>query len=279
MKPADLANLADLLHRRSGLVVTPDKARLIESKLAPIAQRFGFKDCAALFAELPHPPEELAQAITEAMTTNESSFFRDRAPFEQFRDAIIPALCTARAGKRRLRIWCAAVACGQEAYSLAILLDEMNLAAQGWKIELIATDLSATAIARAREGLYSQYEVQRGLPVQMLIDHFTQESSNWRIAERLRRQIVFRTFNLLDHFGWLGQMDVIFCRNALIYFDALTKNEVTAKLARALAPDGTLVLGAKESSVDMSAWAPGAARGIYTRPRGAQPSHALVRRA
>ena len=272
MTPADLANLADLLQRRSGLVVTADKARLIESKLAPIARRFGFRDAHALFAELPHPPEELARAITEAMTTNESSFFRDRVPFDHFRDAMVPALLESRAAKRRLRIWCAAAACGQEAYSLAMLLDEMGLVAQGWKIDLIATDLSAEAIARAREGLYSQYEVQRGLSAQLLLKHFTQEGTNWRIAERLRRMESFRTFNLLDHFGWLGEMDLIFCRNALIYFDAHTKAVVIAKLAEMLAADGTLVLGAKESGVDMSGWAAERVRGIYTRPSAAQPA-------
>jgi chemotaxis protein methyltransferase CheR len=270
MSPADLANLADLLQRRSGLVVTADKARLIESKLAPVAHRFGFRNCGALFAELPYPPEELACAITEAMTTNESSFFRDRAPFEHFRDVLVPALCASRARKRRLRIWCAAAACGQEAYSLAILLDEMGLAAQGWKIDLIATDLSHAAIARAKEGLYSQYEAQRGLPVQLLLKHFSQEGGNWRIAERLRRMVSFRTFNLLDHFGWLGEMDVIFCRNALIYFDAHSKEAVIAKLAEALAADGALVLGAKESGVDMSAWAADRVRGIYVRPSASQ---------
>jgi chemotaxis protein methyltransferase CheR len=282
MSPADLANLADLLHRRSGLVVTADKARLIESKLAPVARRFGFRDCGALFAELPHPPEELARAITEAMTTNESSFFRDRVPFEHFRDAMAPALCASRAAKRRLRIWCAAAACGQEAYSLAILLDEMGLAAQGWKIDLIATDLSAEAIARAKEGLYSHYEVQRGLSVQLLLKHFTPEGANWRIAERLRRMVSFRTFNLLDHFGWLGEMDVIFCRNALIYFDTHTKAAVIGKLAETLAPDGTLVLGAKESGVDMSGWGAERVRGIYVRPRSfaSQPDRSRsVRRA
>jgi chemotaxis protein methyltransferase CheR len=280
MTPADLANLADLLHRRSGLVVTADKARLIESKLAPVARRFGFRDCGALFAELPYPPEELARAITEAMTTNESSFFRDRAPFEYFRDVMVPALCLARADKRRLRIWCAAAACGQEVYSLAMLLDEMELAAQGWKIDLIATDLSAEAIARAKEGLYSQYEVQRGLPVQLLLNHFVQDGTNWRIAERLRRMVSFGTFNLLDHYGWLGEMDVIFCRNALIYFDAHTKQTVIAKLAETLASDGYLVLGAKESGVDMSAWTAERACGIHTRPRSSasQPARRLSAR-
>jgi chemotaxis protein methyltransferase CheR len=282
MSPADLANLADLLQRRSGLVITADKARLIESKLAPVARRFGFRDPGALFAELPHPPEELAQAITEAMTTNESSFFRDRVPFDHFRDVLVPALCRARAGKRRLRIWCAAAACGQEAYSLAMLIDEMGLVAQGWKIDLIATDLSQAAIARAKDGLYSQYEVQRGLSAQLLLNYFTQEGANWRIAERLRRLVSFRAFNLLDHYGWLGEMDVVFCRNALIYFDAHSKAVVISKLAETLAPDGTLVLGAKEAGVDMSGWSAERVRGIYARPRGSasQPERSRsIRRA
>jgi chemotaxis protein methyltransferase CheR len=280
MSPADLANLADLLHRRSGLVVTADKARLIESKLAPVARRFGFRDAGSLFGELPYPPEELARAITEAMTTNESSFFRDRAPFEHFRDVTVPALRVARAGKRRLRIWCAAAACGQEAYSLAMLLDEMGLAAQGWKIDLIATDLSGEAIARAKEGLYSQYEVQRGLPVLLLLKHFTQEGTNWRIAERLRRMVSFSTSNLLDHFGWLGEMDVIFCRNALIYFDAHTKQIVIGKLAETLAGDGTLVLGAKESVADTSGWMADRVRGIYVRQSASLPERSRsIRRA
>jgi chemotaxis protein methyltransferase CheR len=280
VSPADLAHLADLLHRRSGLTIGADRARLIESKLAPVAQRFGFRNCNALFAELPYPHEELAQAITEAMTVNESSFFRDRAPFDYFRDTMIPALCAARAGKRRLRIWCAAAATGQEAYSLAMLLDDMGLAADGWKIDLIATDLSQAAIARAREGVYSQYEVQRGLPVQRLVADFSQDGPNWRIAERLRRMVSFRAFNLLDHYGWLGEMDAIFCRNALMYFDAHSKAAILAKLAEILAPDGTLVLGANESAGP--GWSALAGRGVYAGPRGiaSQPERsALVRRA
>ena len=165
MTPSEFANLADLVRRRSGLVLTLDKIRLAESKLAPIVDRFGFRKSAELYAELLHPREEIAQAVAEAMTVNDSSFFRDRTPFDHFRDAMLPQLAQRRAGVKRLRIWCCAAANGQEAYSLAMLLDEAGLAAQDWKIELIATDFSAEAIARAREGVFSQYEVQRGLPI------------------------------------------------------------------------------------------------------------------
>jgi len=262
MTPADLRHLADLLHRRSGLTIGAEKARLIDSKLSPVAQRFGFKDCAAMLAELPYPQEELAEAITEAMTVNESSFFRDRAPFDYFRKHIVPALYVRRAHKKRLRIWCAATATGQEAYSLAMILDEMGLASEGWKIDLIATDLSAAAIARAQEGVYSQYEAQRGLSVQTLIDNFVQEGASWRIAERLRRMVTFRCFNLLDHYGWLGEIDVIFCRNVLMYFDAHTRGLVLGKMFDVLAADGLLVLGDKESAGP--AWTEEAVRGVYS---------------
>ncbi len=277
MSPADLFHLADLLHRRSGLVIGPDKARLIESKLAPVAERFGYRSCDAMLAELPHPPEELADAITEAMTTNESSFFRDRAPFDHFRDTIVPAFRRARAMKKRLRIWCAAASTGQEVYSLAMLLDEMGLAAEGWKIDLIATDLSTGAIARAREGIYTEYEVQRGLSDQMLMRNFTPDGANWRVAERLRRMAAFRCFNLLDHYGWLGEIDVVFCRNVMIYFDAHTKADVLDKMAGILAPDGYLVLGGKESAGQ--AWSMDAIRGVYVPGARTMQSERRVARA
>ncbi|HEY2071241.1 MAG TPA: protein-glutamate O-methyltransferase CheR [Rhizomicrobium sp.] len=256
-----LAPLADLLHRRSGLIIGADKMRLIDSKLAPVADRFGYRNCAAMLAELPYPPEELAEAITEAMTTNESSFFRDRAVFDDVRTRIVPELCAGRALKKRLRIWCAAASTGQEAYSLAMLLDEMGLAEDGWKIELIATDLSAGAIARAREGLYSHYEAQRGLPVQRLVDNFVQDGAYWRVSERLRRMVSFRRFNLLDHFGWLGEIDAIFCRNVLMYFDAHTRAEVLDKMRATLAPDGYLLVGTKEHAG--LGWTADGERGVY----------------
>ena len=268
MTPDAFANLADMLRRRSGLVLTPDKIQLANSRLAPVAHLFGFKGVAALLAEFPHPREEIAQAVTEAMTTNETSFFRDRDPFNHFRDILLPALTIARAGRRRLRIWCAAGSTGQEAYSLAMILDEASLAAFDWRIDLIATDLSAAAIARAKDGVYSQFEVQRGLPIQSLLKNFTQEGNQWRVSDRLRRMVSFRTFNLLDDFGWLGEIDLVFCRNVLLYFDGPSRTMIFAKLADILASDGTLVLGATESA-DAFAAVSDAPRGFFVRPRGA----------
>ncbi len=271
MTSEEFAHLADLLRRRSGLLLTPDKTVLAESRLARVARLYGFKNGAALLAELDHPREELAQAVTEAMTTNETSFFRDRAVFERFRSAILPALCETRAARRRIRIWCAAAATGQEAYSLAMILDEADLAAQGWKIDLIATDLSSEAVARAKEGVYSQFEVQRGLPIQLLINHFTQQGNLWRVSARLRRMVTFRTFNLLDNFGWLGTLDVIFCRNALLYFEPHAKAQVFAKLAETLAPDGTLALGASESGAKQFAAAKGPHGLFIKQPKSSTP--------
>jgi chemotaxis protein methyltransferase CheR len=266
--PDAFANLADMLRRRSGLVLTPDKIQLANSRLAPVAHLFGFKGVAALLAEFPHPREEIAQAVTEAMTTNETSFFRDRDPFIHFRDVVLPAHDDFACVRRRLRIWCAAVSTGQEAYSLAMILDEANLAGFDWRIDLIATDLSAAAIARAKDGVYSQFEVQRGLPIQSLLKNFTQEGNQWRVSDRLRRMVSFRTFNLLDDFGWLGEIDLVFCRNVLLYFDGPSRTMIFAKLADILTPDGTLVLGATESA-DAFVAVSDAPRGFFVRPRGA----------
>ena len=216
-------------------------------------RRFGFKDVPPMMRELHHGHEALASAVTEAMTTNNSAFFRDRKTFEEFRDIVLPALLTQRAASKRLRIWCAACAAGQEPYSIAMILDDAKLLAQGWTIDLIATDINSQMIARAEEGLYSQFEVQRGLPIRRLVRNFTQEGSNWRISENLRRMVTFRTFNLLNSFGWLPEIDVVFCRNVLMYFDQKTRVSVLDRIGDILAPDGALLVGPAESS---RAWPP-----------------------
>lgn len=262
MTPQDFAHLSDLVCRRSGLVLTSEKNTLIASRLNPVAKRFGFRDATTLLAELPHPSEELAQAITEAMTTNETSFFRDERAFEFLAHATLPALVRSHAASKRIRIWCAAVSTGQEAYSLAAVLDDTGLSRLGWKFDLIATDLNESAIARARVGLYTPYEVERGLPEHFQRRHFAKEGGQWRVSERLRRMVMFRPFNLLDHFGWLGEIDVIFCRNVLLYFEPGSRAEVHAKLAATLASDGYLFLGETEHAPeDFIA----AARGVYLK--------------
>lgn len=270
MNSADFEFLSGFLKRRSGFVLAPGKAGIVKNKLEPVAQRFGFRKVDALLAELRHEPEELSRAVTEAMTVNESSFFRDRACFDYVKSAIVPALMKVRANARRLRIWCAAASSGQEAYSLAILLDEMKLIESGWKIDLIATDLSSEMVARARDGLYLDYEVARGLPVQLLLQYFTQSGNHWRVHDRLRRMVSFRPFNLLDSFGWLGQIDLVFCRNVLLYFDAQERFYTLERLSRTLAPDGYLALGATDECTSSSFAAVGRVRGIFMRTNAAR---------
>ena len=244
------AVLADLVRRRSGIKLALDNPELIDDKLAPVARLFGFRDLRGLLEEMAHPPEELAQAVTEAMTTRDTSFFRDAAAFDCFEHVILPALLKARADVKRLRIWCCGVSTGQEAYSVAMILDRFRLVGAGWKIELLATDLSFDAIARARRGTYTNFEVERGLTSSLLAAYFTSEESGWRVADRLRRMASFRTFNLLDDFGWLGELDALFCRNVLLYLDAKVRAVAMRKLVRALAPDGYLLLGPQDATLD-----------------------------
>ena len=264
MNSADFEFLSAFLKRRSGFVLAPGKSDMVRSKLDPVAYRFGFRAVDALLAELRHEPEELSRAVTEAMTVNESSFFREPACFDYVKSTMIPALMKARANMRRLRIWSAACSSGQEAYSLAILLDQMKLAQRGWKVDLIATDLSSEMVARARDGLYLEYEVGRGLPAPLLSEYFTQSGNHWRVCDRLRRMVSFRPFNLLDSFGWLGQIDIVFCRNVLLYFDAQERFYTQERLTRVLAPDGYLVLGATEECTSDTLASTGPIRGMFT---------------
>jgi len=252
VKPDDLAFLAHMLRRRSGLVLGNPKSEHIDNRLAPVMRRFGFKDIEALIAELRHGRDALARAVTEAMTTNESSFFRDREAFELFAETVLPDLVARRFKSRRLRIWCAACAAGQEAYSIAMILDDLKLAAKGWSVDLIATDINSDMIARAEQGLYSHFEVRRGLPVRRLVDHFLEEGGGWRVSEKLRRMVTFRPFNLLDSFGWLDDVDVVFCRNVLMYLEPKAKAGVLDKISEILMPDGYLLLAAVESPLGLS---------------------------
>ena len=190
--------------------------------------------------------------VVEAMTTNETFFFRDKTPFDHFRDAIMPELLRARAGRRSIRIWCAAGSTGQEPYSLAMCLNEMCAALAGCRIEILATDLSQDVLEKSKAGIYSQFEVQRGLPIQLLVKYFTQSGETWQVRPELRAMVQHRQLNLLHDFSQLGIFDVIFCRNVLIYFDQDTKVSVFRRLAKATESDGFLVLGAAETVVGLS---------------------------
>ena len=271
MLPSDFAFLARLVHRRSGIALTESCHALIERRLAPAMHRFGFKDLNQVLRELRLGREALAVAVTEAMTVHETSFFRDSEFFRCLGAEILPVLIRSRATEKRLRIWSAACAAGQEPYSLAMMLDSMGLASAGWTIDLIATDISAEAIARAERGHYNFFETQRGLREADLAGWFQPGDIGHSIAGHIRRMVNFRRFNLLDSYGWLDDIDLVLCRNVLIYFDGVTRASVLERIADVLAPEGVLGLGDAEAAPkNLFQLMPGG-NGIYSKARSAMP--------
>jgi chemotaxis protein methyltransferase CheR len=275
--PLDYEFLRKLLRERSGLDLSSDKQYLVESRLIPLARRVGLSGIAELVAKIKTGSEALTSEVVEAMTTNETFFFRDKIPFDHLRETILPALLQARASRRSLRIWSAASSTGQEPYSIAMCLKQFGAALAGWRIEILATDLSLGVLEKARAGIFSQFEVQRGLPIQMLVKHFTQSGELWQLNADIRAMVQHRQLNLMQDFSHLGTFDVIFCRNVLIYFDPDIKSGIFDRLARAIEPDGMLVLGAAESVVGISdAFKPyPERRGLY-RPNAARAARAGI---
>ena len=253
MTPEDFDYLRKLLKERSGLVLSAEKQYLAESRLLPVARRHGMSTLAELVGALKAPAASaLASEVVDAMTTNETFFFRDKMPFEHVRDTVLPALIAARAREKRIRIWCAAASTGQEPYSIAMTLKSMEAQLAGFRVDILATDLVGEVLERAKAGIYSQFEVQRGLPIQMLVKYFRQNGESWQIVPELREMVQFRTLNLLNDFSPLGRFDLVFCRNVLIYFDQPTKTQVLDRLARQMPDDGFLVLGAAETVVGLT---------------------------
>ncbi len=248
MRVEDFDMFSTLLKQRSGLVLTRDKAYLLESRLMPVARKWNMKGLEELATTVrTRKDEALLRDITEAMTTNESSFFRDQKPFDQFRQLVLPRLMETRAAKRSLRIWSAACSSGQEGYSLSMILNDEAAKLAGWRIEIVGTDISAEMVERAKSGVYTQFEVQRGLPITMLVKHFKQNGDKWQISQQLRQMVSFREWNLLGDLSPLGQFDIVFCRNVLIYFDQPTKAKVLEGIARQMPQDGVLYLGGAET--------------------------------
>ena len=253
MTLSDYEFLRKLLKERSGLDLSPDKQYLVESRLVPLARRIGLPGITELVQKIKAgSAEALTADVVEAMTTNETFFFRDKIPFDHLRETMLPALLQARASRRALRIWCAASSTGQEPYSIAMCLKEFGAPLAGWRIEILATDLSQGVLEKSKSGLFSQFEVQRGLPIQLLVKHFTQVGELWQLNADIRAMVQHRQLNLLHDFGHLGTFDVIFCRNVLIYFDQDTKSGIFERLAKVVEPDGFMALGAAESVVGIS---------------------------
>lgn len=253
MTPGEFEFLKKFLKERSGLVLSNDKQYLVESRLQPVARKSKLETLSAIVGVIQRGTnKQLETDVIEAMTTNESFFFRDKTPFDHFNDTMLPALLQSRSNTRTMKIWCAAASTGQEPYSLAICLKEAQTKLSGWRTRILGTDLSTEVLDKARAGIYSQFEIQRGLPIQMLLKYFEQKGDMWQIDAGMRAMIEWKKLNLLDSFSYLGEFDIIFCRNVLIYFDQQTKIEVLERLAKNLSEDGYLVLGAAETVVGLT---------------------------
>ena len=252
MKITDFELYKDLLKEKSGLVLSQDKSYLLESRLNPVAKKWGYDSLDAMTMVMQGVPDkDLIKDIVEAMTTNETSFFRDMRPFDTFKDTVLEYMKGERKNKK-IRIWCAAASSGQEPYTLAILLSEAAAQFPGWNFEIYATDISEDILEQAREANYTQFEVQRGLPITLLMKYFTQNGEKWQLNDDIRNMVKYEYFNLLDPMTKLGTFDVIFCRNVLIYFDEETKGDVLDKMSQQIEKDGFLFLGGAETVIGIT---------------------------
>lgn len=268
MNAGDFDFLCEFLKKQSGLVLSADKVYLVESRLLPVAKRRGLNGLPDLVSAVRSGRDrQLLQDVTEAMTTNESFFFRDKTPFDNLKSEVLPKLIEARNRGKRLRIWSAAASTGQEPYTIAMILKEMSVQLSGWHIDVIGTDISSEVLEKARAGMYSQFEVQRGLPIQLLVKYFKQIGEMWQIDSSIRAMVEYRTGNLLENFKTLGTFDIVFCRNVLIYFDQQTKKEVLERIADLMPDDGVLFLGAAETVLGVTdkLTAVSGLRGVYRK--------------
>lgn len=278
MTTADLEYLSDLVRQRSGIVITRDKDYLLENRLSPVAAKHKLPGLAGLVAALRRSDEALAREVVEAMTTNETLFFRDTRPFDMLRGHVLPTLLKARVASRSLRIWSAACSTGQEPYSIAMLLKEEAARLAGWRVGILATDITRPVLTKARAGVYSQFEVQRGLPITLLVKYFKQVGTQWELDPALRAMVEFREHNIIHDAAPGRGFDVVFCRNLLIYFDQEQKRRVLENLAASMADDGVLFLGGTESVLGVTdALEPVPdQRGLYRRSDRSAPAPRLV---
>jgi chemotaxis protein methyltransferase CheR len=242
--------ISDFIRKHSGIVLEVGKEYLVESRLRQIVSNEGFADFAELVTRLKANGNlRLQEKVVAAMTTNETSFFRDQHPFEVLRDTVLPELIEKRAAQKMLNIWCAASSTGQEPYTIAMTLVDHFPELASWKITLLATDLSEDVLAKAREGKFVQIEVNRGLPEQLLIKHFKKSGLEWQLSDQIRKMVEFRQMNLTAPWPAMFSVDILFMRNVLIYFDAATKQSILTKARNVLRSDGYLFLGGTETTL------------------------------
>jgi chemotaxis protein methyltransferase CheR len=252
LEAGDFDYVCTLLRQQSGMVLEAGKEYLVETRLKPVAKQAGFASLTDLISQLrDRPLNQLHVSVVEALTTNETQFFRDIHPFEALQSSILPELFRKRAATRQLNVWCAAASTGQEPYSLAMLLADSFPDRASWHVRCLASDLSEEALARARQGCYRQLEVNRGLPPRLLTKYFSEQGADWQLAEQILRRVEFRNINLVAAWPVLPQMDLILMRNVLIYFNVETKKAILRKVRKVLKPDGYLFLGSAETTLNL----------------------------
>ena len=251
MSTEDFHFVVDFLRQRSAISIGPGKEYLVESRLAPLARDIGLSDVNALIGVLRRPAVDPAvrDRVVEAMTTNETSFFRDQHPFNALRDALVPEAMKRNSATRRLSVWSAASSTGQELYSIAMTLDAHFPELAGWDVRLLGTDLSPSVLNRARAGRFSPLEVNRGLPAHMMVQYFDRVGAEYEIAARLRAWCTFQLLNLAEPWPLLGPFDIVFCRNVLIYFEVPVRRAILDRIRRVLTPGGCLILGGSETTL------------------------------
>ena len=248
---AEFTYISDMVRIRSAIVLEAGKEYLVEARLAPLVRELGLESIGALVTKLRQGNGGLAERVTEAMTTNETSFFRDVAPFQALRTSVLPSLVEARKVQRSLRIWCAASSSGQEPYSIAMTIEDAFPQLRDWNLQIVATDLSPAMVERGRSGVYKALEVNRGLPAPMLIKYFTKVGVDYELKPEIRSMVDFSELNLIGAWPAFPTFDIVFLRNVLIYFDVENKRTIFGRVKRLLAPDGFLFLGAAETTMNI----------------------------
>lgn len=249
IRPDTFAYIRDTLHQRTAIHLMDNKEYLVETRLSMLARKNGLRNVDALVDQLRVQKSSVQwHEVVDAMTTNETSFFRDEKPFKVLKDQVLPALTQKATKSNKLHIWSAASASGQEAYSIAMLWDELSELYPHWDLEILATDISHKMLDRGRQGVYSDLEVLRGISDQRLSDHFQRSGNQWQINERLKKHVDFQYLNLIHRWPMLPKMDLVFIRNVLVYFDHPTKCNLFAKVRKILKPNGFLFLGGAESA-------------------------------
>jgi chemotaxis protein methyltransferase CheR len=252
LSATDFDYVRTLVKDRSAIILEPSKTYLVDSRLSPIVRKLNMNSIGELVTRMRQERfGELHRSVIEAMTTNETSFFRDVHPFEAMKTKIVPELMAKRAAERSLTIWCGACSSGQEPYSIAMLLRENFPELAGWRLQILATDLSTEILDRAKRGVFSQLEVNRGLPAALLVRHFTRQGLEWQVSDTVRNMITFRELNLIESWPSMPRVDVVFLRNVLIYFDIPTKKSILAKIRQVMRPDAYLFLGGAETTMNL----------------------------